>query len=49
MGDTGLAAALLGIDAGSLMKDRPLFVQLIETFVLLELQKQANCSRFGGK
>ena len=42
VGDTGLACALLGVDAGGLLADRPLLGQLLETFVLLELQRQAS-------
>jgi len=41
-GDTGLAAALLGVDAGGLVKDRTLLGQLLETFVLQELRRQAS-------
>lgn len=40
--DTGLAAALLGADAGTLNADRPLLGQLLETFVLQELRRQAS-------
>ncbi len=40
--DTGLACALLGVDANELKKDRPLLGQLLETFVLQELQRQAD-------
>ena len=40
--DTGVAAALLGIDAKALMLDRPLLGQLLETFVLRELRRQAS-------
>jgi predicted AAA+ superfamily ATPase len=42
LGDTGLACALLGADAESLMVDRPLFGQLLETFVFQELRRQAS-------
>ncbi len=42
LGDTGLASALLGVDAGSLAKDRALLGQLLETFVLQELRRQAS-------
>lgn len=41
-GDPGLAAALLGLDAASLRKDRELFGQLVETFVYQELRRQAS-------
>lgn len=40
--DTGLAAGLLGVDATALVKDRPLLGQLLETFVLQELRRQAS-------
>ncbi len=40
--DTGLAAALLGADADTLRKDRVLLGQLLETFVLQELRRQAS-------
>ena len=42
VGDTGLACALLGADAAALRTDRPLLGQLLETFVLLELRRQAS-------
>jgi predicted AAA+ superfamily ATPase len=42
LGDTGLAASLLGLDAGALVKDRALLGQLLETFVLQELRRQAS-------
>lgn len=42
IGDTGLACALLGVDAGALSTDRELFGQLAETFVLQELRRQAS-------
>ncbi len=42
LGDTGLASALLGVDAAALAKDRPLLGQLLETFVLQELRRQAS-------
>lgn len=42
IGDTGVAASLLGVDAGSLYQDRPLFGQLLETFVFQELRRQAG-------
>lgn len=44
MGDTGLACTLLGLDARSLWNDRPLFGQLLETFVLQELRRLASWS-----
>lgn len=42
LGDTGLAASLLGIDTASLIKDRALLGQLLETFVFQELRRQAS-------
>lgn len=42
VGDTGLAAALLGIDAAGLAADRTLLGQLLETFVFQELRRQAT-------
>ena len=42
LGDTGLAAALLGVDAEALTRDRGLFGQLLETFVYQELRRQAS-------
>ena len=42
LGDTGLACALLGATAASLLADRPLLGQLLETFVLQELRRQAT-------
>jgi len=39
MNDTGLACALLGLDANSLNADRSLLGQLLETFVFQELRK----------
>ena len=40
--DTGIAAALLGIDSESLRSDRMLYGQLLETFVFQELRRQAS-------
>lgn len=40
--DTGLASALLGVDADNLAKDRTLLGQLLETFVYQELRRQAS-------
>ncbi len=40
--DTGLAAALLGLDGPALDYDRPRFGQLLETFVLQELRRHAS-------
>jgi len=42
LGDTGLAATLLGVDAAALAKDRSLMGQLLETFVFQELRRQAS-------
>src|SRR5204862_7736407 len=42
MGDTGLACALLGIDAASLHKERERLGPWLETFVLQELRRQAS-------
>ena len=42
LGDTGLAYALLGVDADALAADRPMLGHLLETFVFQELRKQAS-------
>ncbi|MEQ6340410.1 MAG: ATP-binding protein [Gammaproteobacteria bacterium] len=42
LGDTGLACALLGVDAATLWADRALYGQLLETFVYQELRRQAS-------
>lgn len=42
VGDTGLACALLGVTASSLLSDRPLLGHLMETFVFQELRRQAS-------
>ena len=42
IGDTGLAAGLLGLDAEDLVADRQLNGKLTETFVFQELQRQAS-------
>ena len=42
LGDTGLACALLGMDAASLWADRSLLGQLLETFIYQELRRQAS-------
>ena len=42
LGDTGMAASLLGYEAETLAKDRPAFGQLLETFVFQELRRQAS-------
>ncbi len=42
IGDTGLACALLGIDAPRLAGDREALGPLLETFVLQELKRQAS-------
>ena len=40
--DTGLAAALLGVDAKTLVADRTLLGQFLETFAFRELRRQAS-------
>jgi uncharacterized protein len=42
IGDTGLACALLGVDAAALAADRPLLGQHLETFAFQELRRQAS-------
>lgn len=42
LGDTGLACALLGMDAASLWADRNLLGQMLETFIYQELRRQAS-------
>jgi len=42
LGDTGVACALLGIDAMRLDEDRPTFGAMLETFVLQELRRLAS-------
>lgn len=42
LGDTGLACAVLGIDATDLAVDRTLLGQLVETFVFQELRRQGS-------
>ena len=42
IGDTGLACALLRLDAQKLFSNRPLFGQLLETFIYQELRRQAS-------
>jgi len=42
MGDTGLAGALLALNADDLYENRNLFGQLLETFVYGELKRQAS-------
>lgn len=42
LGDTGVACALLGVDADALAADRQLLGQLLETFVFQELRRQAG-------
>lgn len=42
VGDTGLACALIGLDAEGLWKDRPSLGPLLETFVFQELRRQAS-------
>lgn len=40
--DTGIAAAVLGVDADALMADRRVLGQLLETFIYQELKRQAS-------
>ena len=42
LGDTGLACALLGLDAEMLWRDRALFGRILETFVFQELRRQGS-------
>lgn len=42
LGDTGVACALLGLDAEALWQDREVLGQLLETFVFQELRRQAS-------
>ncbi len=42
LGDTGLACALLGLDAAALTQDRGVLGPLLETFVFQELRRQAS-------
>ncbi len=42
IGDTGLACALLGLDADGLWADRGLFGRLLESFVYQELRRHAD-------
>lgn len=42
VGDTGVACALLGVDAAGLQGDREAVGPLLETFVLQELKRQAS-------
>jgi len=42
VGDTGVACALLGIDAAGLDRDRQVLGSMLETFVLQELRRQAS-------
>jgi predicted AAA+ superfamily ATPase len=42
VGDTGVACALLGLDAARLDADRPALGSMLETFVLQELRRQAG-------
>jgi len=42
VGDTGVACALLGLDAGALARDRAALGQLLETFVFQEIKRQAS-------
>lgn len=42
IGDTGVACALLGVDAATLQRERERMGPLLETFVLQELRRQAS-------
>jgi predicted AAA+ superfamily ATPase len=42
LGDTGVACALLGLDADALWQDRALLGQVLETFVFQELRRLAS-------
>jgi predicted AAA+ superfamily ATPase len=42
LADTGLASALLGVDAEFLVRDRAMLGRLLETFVFQELKRQAS-------
>lgn len=42
LADTGVACALLGLDEASLSEDRDTLGQLVETFVVQELRRQAS-------
>lgn len=42
IGDTGIACALLGIDAATLDRDRTVLGPMLETFVFQELRRQAS-------
>ncbi len=42
--DTGVACALLGLDAAALWADRPMLGQMLETFVLQELRRLDSAS-----
>jgi len=42
IGDTGLACALMGLDAASLRDEREILGQLVETFAYQELRRQAS-------
>ena len=42
VGDTGVACALLGMDAAALDRDRTLMGAMLETFVLQELRREAS-------
>jgi predicted AAA+ superfamily ATPase len=42
LGDTGVAASLLGLDSSALARDRAVLGRLLETFVFQELRRQAS-------
>lgn len=47
LGDTGVACALLGVDAAAVAADRELLGHLLETFVYQELRRQESWSDLG--
>lgn len=49
LGDTGLACALLGVDASALAADRVLLGHLLETFVFQELRRHESWSDLGAR
>lgn len=46
MSDTGVAAAVLGVDSDGLQADRTMLGQLLETFIYQELRKQASWQKW---
>jgi len=45
IGDTGLATALPGFDVATLIKERDMLGQLLETFVFQESRRQASWNK----